>query len=167
MVAIKNALRLALLSLALSAKARKWTFRINVKRWDNLDCEGYKTLENPKALGTKIKDGDGCQSWPKGKSFYSFTWQWMKYVTGEKFREDISCALLVYELDDCGGHLVWWKDDANTWEDLGDCFAMHGMPGRSMKLTCRKKGVEPDWMDENHWTSPMVYNETVVLPVPE
>ncbi|KJX92083.1 hypothetical protein TI39_contig5926g00006 [Zymoseptoria brevis] len=164
MVAIKNALQLAVLSLPFTVEASRWTFRINVKRWDNLACIGYKTLENPKALGTKIKDGD-CQSWPKAKSFNALAIQWMSYTVGQDLQTDERCAVLVYEKDKCGGHLIWYKDDVNTMEALGDCYSLDGVPGRSMKLTCRKTGTEPDWMSETHWTTPMVYNETVVETV--
>jgi hypothetical protein len=33
----------------------------------------------------------------------------------------------------------------------GDCFHWDGIPGRSMKLKCRRKGETPEWESEMHW----------------
>ncbi|KJX93114.1 hypothetical protein TI39_contig4398g00001, partial [Zymoseptoria brevis] len=33
----------------------------------------------------------------------------------------------------------------------GDCWHWKGIPGRSIKVKCRKTGEKPDWESELHW----------------
>ncbi|SMR63808.1 unnamed protein product [Zymoseptoria tritici ST99CH_3D1] len=126
-----------------------WAFALSVMRWKSPDCHEVLSMEGPTG-GVHIKQGD-CHTWDDGKNFPSLTYSWENNTRFQELRSDRTCAVLVYEKDECYGHLLAVNDHVNTWKSLGNCWHWEGIPGRSIKLKCRKTGTDPHWGPETHW----------------
>ncbi|SMR63816.1 unnamed protein product [Zymoseptoria tritici ST99CH_3D1] len=131
---------------------------------DHFDIS-FNRFQSDKCQSQSLEHGDGatihqekCHHWDDGQTFDSFTFTYFadKYWSPDELPTDRDCAVLIYEYDHCGGRLLLDRDQANLPENLGKCWWLHGMKGRSAKITCRKRGEAADWEKERAWKTPMV-----------
>lgn len=117
---LPGAIILAITFYARGVISGPFGFQIAFNRWDNPICTGDRKLDKDAGeWGVEIGPGaQSCHTFKDGIAFNTFSVDWIMPNGLSNLQEKSPCTLLIYENDQCEGHLVFWIDKVRIFDPI-------------------------------------------------